>query len=167
MSGLDDAAFVDPTVKQKAQNVLNESRERQRENELLEKFRRELTPEKPQPKAEVSDAAVAFESEWEDRIRDEGFDPDGEEWQAVWPQAGAVLRNGGTLADARNVMKAHLKQLKDERLTARKRQAARQNAGGGTPRGVGTPVDILNDPNKSREEKAAFLRSQGITVGYY
>lgn len=166
MTGLDDTAFIDPTIKQRAAALLNENREKAREERLLQKLRDENKPAPVVPQQDVPESHRVWELEWEDRIKEDGFDPDGADWSSVWPKVAMLLKSGGTLIDASAMMKSQLKTLKDERATARQRQTSKRNAGTGTPRGTGTSVDILNDPNKSRDERAAYLRSIGVPVGY-
>ncbi len=165
MTGLDDTAFIDPSLKTRAAALLNENREKEREERLLQKLRDENKPAQVIPQQDVPESHRVWELEWEDRIKEDGFDPDGADWSAVWPKVATLLKGGGTLIDASTLMKAQLKTLKDERTSARQRQATKRSAGNGSPRGTGGAVDILNDPNKTREEKAAYLRKQGVTVG--
>lgn len=168
LAGLDDSAFIDPSVKQRAQSVLNETREKQREAALIERIRSESAPapvQQPPESQTFTSEHLTFEALWEDRIRDEGFDPDGDDWKAIWPQVGTLFRTGATTADASNLMKSHLKELKDERAAARTRTQAKRSAGGGSPRGAGVAADILSDPNRSRDERADYLRRQGVQVG--
>lgn len=167
ISELDDSAFSTPETRRKLDKILAEASAKaewdDRERKLLEK----VQPQRQEPNRPewITDTVTTFEEDWADRITDEGFDPDSAEFKAAWQTAGNLLRSGRTIADARNVMKAHLKTLKDERAAARARNNSKKNAGGGAPRGGGAAVDILNDPLKTRDEKAAYMRSIGIQVG--
>jgi len=171
VSGLYETAFVDPEVRSKVQNFLNEARTKADREELLKELRKEIQPQaQPQTQSTMpewyTEGVRAFEEEWADRIEDEGFDSSAQgDFAEAWAKAGALVRSGRPVADARQIMREHLRNLKTERQTARQRNQAKKNAGGGTPKAAGGSVSILDDPNRTLEEKAAELRRMGITVG--
>lgn len=167
LAGLDDSAFIDPSLKQRAATILNENREKAREAAIVERVRSELTPPNPTEATESARVieARAFNEMWEARIADEDFDPNGTEWASAWQRAVSLYNTGRPFTEIHEAMRTHLKSLKDERAAARSRTRAKRAAGNGSPRGNGVPVDVLSDPNKSRDDKAAFLRSMGVQVG--
>ncbi len=169
IANLDDTSFIDPSVKTKAQQVIADRAKKAELDALEQRLRSELTPKAPtQEKVEgpqwLTETVREWEADWADRIKDENFDPDGAEFKPAWNEAGRIIERGGTLAEARQVMKTHLTTLKSERDEALKRQTAKRNAGEGAPRGTGTAVGPL-DPSRPLAERAAHLRSLGIQVG--
>lgn len=168
--GLDETAFVDPDVRRKVQDFLNEARTKAERQALLDELKKEIQPVQrptvPPENAWYTDAVAEFEEEWADRIADEGYNNTLEgEFRDAWLKAGAAIRSGRPLSEARSIMREHLKSLKAERQVARQRNQAKKNAGGGVPKAAGGTVGVLADPNKSVAEKTEYLRSLGITIG--
>lgn len=165
VSGLDETAFADPALKQRAAEALAQSKQEAREAELIQKLRSEMQP-KQEPKAETENdwytpIVQTWEGEWVDRIEEEGFDSAANgDFKDAWQMVAKTLREGGTRQEATAVMRLRLKELKDEREAAIQRQARKQ-AAKDSPKGAAAGKLGPLDASRSNAERVEYLRSIG------
>lgn len=166
LSGLDETAFTDPSVKQKAAQTLAERRQAAEREALRQQILDELQPKQdPKPnQQQVGDYRKAegvrvWEATWTEVISDSGLDPDSEDLAPVWKGVSAYVAVGD-FQGANQYMKKGLESLRADVNQAAQRQKAKNSAGKGSPKGTGDSVGPL-DPSRPSKERIAHLQSIG------
>ena len=94
LAGIDDSAFIDPSVKVRAQQYIAQQQQAAHEAALIQRVRNEIQGEAPrQAPANNSDSSEwppevqVWERTRVKQIQKAGLDPDGEDWAPVWRTA--------------------------------------------------------------------------------
>lgn len=165
LAGIDDSAFIDPSVKARAQQYIAQQQQAAHEAALIQRVRNEIQGEAPrQAPANNSDSSEwppevqVWERTRVKQIQKAGLDPDGEDWAPVWRTAAAALVQGD-FDTADEVIDSHLASLVAERTNAMERNVRKRQAKG-SPAASGGAKGAL-DPSRSSADRIAYLRSIG------
>lgn len=164
LDGIDETS-IDPAVKARIKDKLATARTKAERDafraEIVQELRGAEQPETTDFRA--SPAIQVWERTRTREITRAGLDPDSPALDQMWGEVSRFLA-AGDFAGADRVADAAIDNAIKEDREARRRQRTKTNAGEGSPKGTGANFDPL-DPSRPHKERAAYLKSIGVTVG--